>query len=209
MKKINRVLREILYRFYEQNESFMSQKSLAQACELSMDTVNRVVTKLNQFHTIKKKPLGFRVVDPKKVLTYWACTRNLARDISYSTYSSDSVVKIEDKMPHGAVFTAFSGYRRRFGKTPTHYEQVFVYADPAEVRRRFPESPAERKNVFVMRPDPHLAQTNKDGAAPIAQIYVDLWQLGGDPADRFLLELETKLKAKPIEALKALAQKSP
>ncbi len=209
MKKINRVLREILYRVYEQNESFMSQKSLAQTCRLSMDTVNRVVAKLNQFHTIKKKPLGFRVVDPKKVLTYWACTRNLANDISYSTYSPDSVPKIEDEMPHSAVFTAFSGYLRRFGKTPTHYEKVFVYADSEEVRRRFPESPAERKNVFVLRPDPHLAQTNKDGAAPIAQIYVDLWQLGGDPADRFLLELETKLKAKPIEALKALAQKSP
>ncbi len=209
MKKINRVLREILYRVYEQNESFMSQKSLAQACELSMDTVNRVVAKLNQFHTIKKKPLGFRVVDPEKILTYWACTRNLASDISYSTYSPDSVTKIEDEMPRGTVFTAFSGYRRRCGKTPIHYEEVFVYADPEEVRRRFPESPAERKNVFVMRPDPHLAQTNKDGAAPLAQIYVDLWQIGGDPADRFLLELETKLKAKPIEALKALARKNP
>lgn len=209
MKKINRVLREILYRVYEQNESFMSQKSLAQACELSMDTVNRVVAKLNQFHTIKKKPLGFRVVDPEKILTYWACTRNLASDISYSTYSPDSVTKIEDEMPRGTVFTAFSGYRRRFGKTPIHYEKVFVYADPEEVRRRFPESPAERKNVFVMRPDPHLAQTNKDGAAPLAQIYVDLWQLGGDPADRFLLELETKLRAKPIEALKVLARKNP
>lgn len=208
MKKINRVLREILYRVYEQNESFMSQKSLAQACELSMDTVNRVVTKLNQFHTIKKKPLGFRVVDPKKVLTYWACTRNLARDISYSTYSPDSVPKIEDKMPRDTVFTAFSGYRLRFGKIPTHYEEAFVYANPEEVRRRFPESPAERKNVFVLGPDPHLAQTSKDGAAPLAQIYVDLWQLGGDPADRFLLELETKLRAKPIEALKVLARKS-
>ncbi len=208
MKKINRVLREILYRVYEQNESFMSQKSLAQACKLSMDTVNRVVAKLNQFHTIKKKPLGFRVVDPEKVLIYWACTRNLASDISYSTYSPNSVFKIEDEMPKGTVFTAFSGYRRRFRKTPTHYEEVFVYANPDEVRRRFPESPAERKNVFVLMPDSHLTRTNKDGAATIAQIYVDLWQLGGSFADRFLLELETKLKGKPIEALKALARKS-
>ncbi len=208
VKKINRVLREILYRVYEQNELFMSQKSLAQACELSMDTVNRVVTKLNQFHTIKKKPLGFRVVNPEKVLTYWACTRNLAGDISYSTYSPNSVSKIEDGMPRGAVFTAFSGYRRRFRGTPTHYEEIFVYANPDEVRRRFPESPAERKNVFVLSPDPHLAQTNKNGAATLAQIYVDLWQLGGDPADRFLLELETKLKGKPVDVLKVLAGKS-
>ncbi len=207
MKKVNQVLREILYRVYERNESFMSQKSLAQACRLSMDTVNRLVAKLNQFRSIEKKPLGFRVTEPKKVLSYWASTRNLARDIIYSTYSPDSVSKIESEMPAGTIFTAFSGYRLKFNKTPTHYEEVYVYADPDEVRRRFPESPAERKNVFVLRSDPHLARTSKDGAAPLAQIYVDLWQLGGSPADRFILELETKLEAKPIEALKVLARK--
>ena len=207
MKKVNQVLREILYRVYERNESFMSQKSLAQACRLSMDTVNRLVAKLNQFRSIEKKPLGFRVTESKKVLSYWASTRNLARDIIYSTYSPDSVSKIESEMPAGTIFTAFSGYRLKLNKTPTHYEEVYVYADPDEVRRRFPESPAERKNVFVLRSDPHLARTSKDGAAPLAQIYVDLWQLGGSPADRFILELETKLEAKPIEALKALARK--
>ena len=65
-RKVDRVLREILHRVYERNEPFMSQKSLAQACELSMDTVNRLVAKLNQFRSIEKKPLGFRVADPKK-----------------------------------------------------------------------------------------------------------------------------------------------
>lgn len=207
MKKVNRVLREILHRVYERNELFMSQKSLAQACELSMDTVNRVVAKLNQFRAIEKKPLGFRVTEPKKVLTYWASTRTLASDILYATHSPDSVPKIEGEMPRGAIFTAFSGYQRRFGKTPTHYEEVHVYADPDEVRRRFPESQAERKNVFVLKSDPHLTRTSKDGAAPLAQIYVDLWQLGGSPADRFILGLEEKLEAKPVEALKALARR--
>jgi hypothetical protein len=207
MKKVNQVLREILYRVYEQNESFMSQKSLAQVCGLSMDTVNRSVAKLNQFRAIEKKPLGFRVTEPKKVLTYWASTRNLARDITYSSYSPDSVSEIESDMPPGSIFTMFSGYRLKFNETPTHYEEVYVYAKPDEVRRRFPESKAERRNVFVLRPDPHLGRTSKDGAATLAQIYVDLWQLGGSPADRFILELEKRLEAKPIEALKVLARK--
>ncbi len=207
MKKTNWILREILYRIYDKNETFMSQKSIAQACGLSMDTVNRVVTKLNQFRAIEKKPLGFRVTEPEKVLTYWASTRNLARDILYTTYSADSVPKIEAEMPHGTIFTAFSGHQRRFGKTPTHYEEVHVYANPDEVRRRFPESPAERRNIFVLKSDPHLARTSKDGATTLAQIYVDLWQLGGSPADRFILDLEDYLEAKPVEALKALARK--
>jgi len=207
MKKVNQVLREILYRVYEQNESFMSQKSLAQACGLSMDTVNRSVAKLNQFRAIEKKPLGFRVTEPKKVLTYWASTRNLARDISYSTYSPDSVLEIEGDMPPGSIFTMFSGYRLKFNETPTHYEEVYVYAKPDEVRRRFPESKAERRNVFALRLDPHLGRTSKDGVATLAQIYVDMWQLGGSPADRFILELEKRLEAKPMDALTVLARK--
>jgi hypothetical protein len=207
VKKINRVLREILHRVYERNEFFMSQKALAQACGVSMDTVNRLIWKLSLFRSIEKKPLGFRVTEPEKILTYWATTRDLAGDIVYSTYSASSVEEIERDMPPGSVFTMFSGYRLRFTKTPTHYEEVYVYADPDLVKRRFPESPLERCNLFVLRPDPHLQRTSRDGAAPLAQLYVDLWQLGGSPADRFILELKKKFEAKPIEALKALVRK--
>jgi hypothetical protein len=66
---------------------------------------------------------------------------------------------------------------------------------------------AERRNLFVLRQDPHLERTSENGAAPLAQLYVDLWQIGGSPADRFLLELKKKLRAKPVEALKVLVRK--
>lgn len=207
MKKFGRVLREILYRAYERNEFFMSQKSLAQTCGLSMDTVNRLVSKLDQFRSIEKKPLGFRVVEPKKVLSYWAAIRKLTQDVSYSTYSPDSVAEIEGDMPAGSIFTAFSGYRLRFGETPTHYDDVYVYADADEVKKRFPESKAERRNIFVLPKDPHIEKTSKKGTAALAQLYVDLWQIGGSPADRFILELDKKLEAGPKEALKTLARK--
>lgn len=207
MKKLDRVLREIMYRVYERNEFFMSQKSLAQTCGLSMDTVNRLVSKLDQFRSIEKKPLGFRVVEPKKILSYWAAIRKLTQDIVYSTYSPDSASEIEGDMPAGSIFTAFSGYRLRFKETPTNYEEVYVYADPDEMRKMFPESKAERRNIFVLRQDPHIERTSKNRAATLAQIYVDLWQIGGSPADRFMLELDKKLEAGPTEALKALARK--
>lgn len=207
VKKVDRVLREILYRVYERNESFMSQKSLAQVCELSMDTANRLVSKLNQFRAIEKKPLGFRVVDPKKILSYWASTRNLASDVVYSTYSPDSVSKIESELLPESIFTAYSGYRLKFKETPTHYEEIFVYADPDEVRRKFPESGVERRNLYVLRQDPHLERVGKDRTATLAQLYIDLWQIGGATADRFILELEKRLEPRSIEALKMLARK--
>jgi DNA-binding transcriptional MocR family regulator len=207
MKKINRILREILYRVYERNEPFMSQRSLGQACETSIDTVNRLVSKLHQFGSIEKKPLGFRVTNPKKVLLYWASTRNLANDIVYSTYSPDQVSEIEEEMPPGTIFTGYSGYRLRFKDVPTYYEEVYVYADPDGVKRKFPEKAIERKNVFVLKSDPHLKKVSKNNAAPLAQIYVDLWQIGEATSERFVLELEKKLEPKPSEILKALTQK--
>jgi DNA-binding transcriptional MocR family regulator len=210
MKKYSRALREILHRVQEQNENFMSQKSLAGACKISMDTVNRIVTRLSEFRAIEKKPFGFRVVEPKKVLLYWATTRNLTADILYSTYSPDSMEEIEQDMPEGAILTAFSGFQRKLGRALSGYDEVYVYSDRAEeIERRFPERMVERSNIFVLKSDPHLANLSKDGAASIAQIYVDLWQVGGSPADRYLLELDQKFEAKTVEALKVLAKLEP
>ncbi len=207
MKKNTRVLREILYRVYDQGEFFMSQKSLAEACHTSMDTVNRTVAKLNHFRAIEKKPFGFRVSEPKKVLMFWAATRNLIEDILYVTYSPDSASEIESQMPDKTVFTAFSGFHRKFGRSPVGYDEVYVYADPDEVKRRFPESSALKTNIYVLEPDAHLTKTSKDKAPTIAQLYVDLWQVGGSPADRYVLELEQSFEAKPLEAFKKLIRK--
>jgi len=207
MKKNTRVLREILHRVYDQGQYFMSQKDVAKACKVSLDTVHRVVTKLAQFRGVEKRPFGFRVVDPKKCLMYWAATRNLAADVVYTTYSPDSPTEIEQDMPEDTVFTAFSGFVRRFGGGPTDYEEIYVYARADEVMRRYPESGALKTNIYVLRPDPHLIQLSPQGAPPLAQLYVDLWQIGGSTADRFLLQLEQRLEAKPVEAFKRLIKR--
>jgi len=206
MKKNQRVLREILYRTYERGERFMSQTALARECKVSLDLVNQVAARLHGFGAIEKKPMGFRVTNPRKILLYWASTRNLRKDIVYSTYSPDSASEIEAQMPRDAIFTCFSGYRLRFGEVPAHYERVFVYADASEVRQRFPKIEAERMHIFVLRPDPNLARVSEGGAAPLVQIYVDLWQTGGAIADRFIIELEKKFEALTAEALKTLLQ---
>jgi hypothetical protein len=185
----------------------MTQKSLAEVCGTSMDTVNRLVAKLDQFRAIEKKPFGFRVSEPKKVLTFWAATRNLVGDLVYSTYSADSITEIEEGMPKKTIFTAFSGFQRKFGRGPIGYEEVYVYSDPEEIRRRFPESSAIKTNIYVLRSDSHLPKTSKDRVPPLAQLYVDLWQIGGSPADRYLLELDQSLEAKSVEAFKRLIKR--
>jgi hypothetical protein len=206
MKKGDRVFREILYRVYEQGERFMSQKTLAQVCELSLGSVNPLIARLGQLGAIEKKPLGFRVIDPKKILLYWAGKRNLPADVVYSTRSPLSVSSIEVQMPPGAILTGCSGYRIRFGDVPAEYDEVYVYADPRDVKRKFPAREVYRKNVFVLRSDPHLERLSEGGIVPLAQLYVDLWQLGA-PANRFVDELERKLELAQVGALEAMIRK--
>ena len=199
------MLRQILYAAYERGEAFMSQKALARACEVSLGLVNMIVAKLERLGTIEKKPLGFRVIDPKKILIYWASKRDLTKDVIYEASSPLSAPEIEAQMPSGAIFTCYSGYRLKFGATPVDYDEVYVYADPQEVKRRF-QVRKIKKNLFVLSSDPHLERVSEGGTAPLAQIYVDLWQLGRT-ANRFVNELDRELELGQIGAFEAMIQR--
>ncbi|MBO3769904.1 MAG: replication/maintenance protein RepL, partial [Candidatus Brockarchaeota archaeon] len=88
MKK-ERVYREILYGVLERKNQFFKQLELKEACKLSLSTVNYALKPLEQMNAIEKKRFGFSVLDPKKILLYWASIRRLERDIVYQTYVDD------------------------------------------------------------------------------------------------------------------------
>jgi hypothetical protein len=202
LKKVNWILREILYRVFELGEVFMSQLSVARACGCSLDAVNRVVGRLESIGAVEKRPFGFRVSRPKKVLLYWAATRNLRADLVYATYSPEPVEEIERMLPPGSVLTAFAGCRKRFPDLPP-YDVVHVYSDPQKVKVIFPEKEAE-PNLYILRQDPHLLK--RTNGCPLAQLYVDLWQLGDPLAERYLARLEEVLERRAVDALKALIE---
>ncbi|MEM2878773.1 MAG: hypothetical protein QXG10_04455 [Candidatus Hadarchaeales archaeon] len=203
MGRKNIVFREILYRVIEKDEWYMTQKSIAETCKVSLDTANKVVKTLHNFKAVEKKPLGFRVVNLQKLLTYWACTRNMYKDITYVTYSPDPASKIERDLPKDAIFTAFSGYARKFAEAPA-YNEVYIYADSGAVKRMYPKKDVSRPNIIVLAPDPHLRALSEDGVAPLPQIYVDLWQIGSPKAERILVDLDRVLKTKPIEKFREM-----
>ncbi|MEM4188275.1 MAG: hypothetical protein QXN56_03850 [Candidatus Hadarchaeum sp.] len=205
MRKIDRVYREILNRFYANGERFFNQKQLSQTCRISLGTINPFINKLETFGAIERKPQGFRLIDPSRALISWAVTRDLAKDITYTTFVPTSHIELETKLPRGSILTAYSGFRARIGSVPAEYNQVFVYADEEEMRRAFKPTMRERKNLVVLQPDEHLKRLSSDGVAPLVQIYVDLWQLG-KPASRFVEELEKELSPAPTRALGEVAK---
>lgn len=187
MKK-ERVYREILYGMLEENVRAFKQLKLSESCKLSLSTVNYALKPLERMNAVEKKRFGFSILDPKKVLLYWASIRRLERDIVYQTYVEEPVEKIESYVPENTVFTAYSAFKLKFKRVPSDYGEVIVYGMKRDFERRYgKENTRLKPNLMVLNLDEHLA---KFKIAPIAQIFVDLWNLRSWYARDFLREIE-------------------
>ena len=215
MLKKEIIYREMLTEALESKILSFTQLALSRKFNFSLSTVNNALKPLEQIGAIEKRERSFQLVDVHKLLTFWATTRNLSRDILYSTRAEMPVQKIEGNMPAGAAFTAYSGYRFLFNEAPADYGEAYVYADEKtleEIKERFPETGnrmAETRkvsasyreaiwklgtgkgppNVFVLEKDAFMPER----IAPKAQIYADLWNLKEWYAKDFLNALERRL----------------
>lgn len=189
MKKNEWVYREILYGFMEKKERLFTQKALSERCDVSLGNVNKAVFPLEKINAIEKKPRGFVVINPRKLLLYWASARKLDGDVVYRTRVERSVAEIEKSLPN-VMFTAYTGYKMAFGSVPSDYSEVVVYGNPADVKERFPPRKGSA-NIILLKSDSHL---KKFKGVPLAQIYVDLWNLGTWYAEDFLKELDKRME---------------
>lgn len=187
--RIENVYREILYKLLDlRKKEMFSQKSLSGKCRLSISTVNYALKPLEEMNTIDKKRFGFIVTDPKKILLYWASIRKLSKDIVYQTFLNEKVDKIESLVPSKSIFTAYSGFKLRFKKIPSEYSEVIVYGDKEDFEERFgKENKKMKPNLIVLNMDEHLLNFK---IAPIAQLFVDLWNLNTWYAKEFVTKLE-------------------
>jgi DNA-binding transcriptional regulator YhcF (GntR family) len=190
MKK-DRVYREILYGVLEKNIRSFKQAELSKECKLSLSTVNYALEPLERMNAIEKKRFGFSVIDARKILLFWASIRKIEREIVYQTYLNESVEKIESEIPANSIFTAYSAFKFRFKEIPSEYSEVIVYGEKEDFEKRFGKENLKFKpNLIVLKLDEHLL---KFKIAPLAQIYVDLWNLPTWYAKDFLKKMEEKL----------------
>lgn len=191
--RIERIYREILYKILElkkKDESF-KQSGLSKLCGLSISTVNYALKPLVNMKMIEKKQFGFRVIAPKKLLIYWASRRKLSREVVYQTFLNEKIEKIEGLIPTNAILTAYSAFKIKFKQLPSEYSEVVVYGKWEDFEKRFGKENRKMKpNLIVLELDEHLL---KFKIAPIAQIYVDLWNLGTWYAEEFRRKLEEKI----------------
>ena len=186
--RIERIYREILHGVLEKSVRAFKQVELSKACGLSLSTVNYSLKPLVRMNAIEKRRFGFQVLDPKKILLYWASIRELERDVVYQTHLNEPVEKIESEVPADSIFTAYSAFKFKFKEIPSEYSEVVVYGKRESFEKRFGEEELNFKpNLIVLDLDEHLA---KFEIAPISQIYVDLWNLRSWYAKDFLKKLE-------------------
>ena len=198
MKKWERLFREILHAFYSRGERFFIQAHLCSSCSISAGAANRMIDWLEQIGAVERRPQGFRVVDPQKILLSWAVKRNLMEDVVYSTRVS-SLTEAESILSGKVLFTAHCGYKIIFGES-VFYNKIFAYGKREEVEGLLPAI-REKPNLFLLRWDEHLARLSEGGKIPLVQLYVDLWQLG---ASKLLERVELELERQRLAALEKL-----
>jgi len=195
MKKIEQVFRETLYQTIECKNRRLTQLELSKKLKISLSTVNLAVKKLNKMGAVIIEKMGFRIIDVKKILYYWASVRNLDKDIIYKTRAEMPVREIERNLPD-VLYGGYSAYKFKFKDVPADYSEVYVYANEEqlkEIMKRFNKTD-KFPNIFVLEKDGNMEKYGKTCTA--AQIFVDLWNLKQWYASDFLKALENKINLK-------------
>lgn len=194
MKQVEAVYREILYRAMEKKELQLTQSELSKKLNISLSIINSAVKKLHSIGAIKIQQRSFQVLDIKKLLYFWASIRNLDKDIIFNIRIETPVREIERAMPN-VSFTAYTAYKFKFNDVPSDYSEVYAYADEKqleEIKKRISKLKHSEKNpnLFILKEDSSLKLYDK---IPIAQIFVDVWNLKEWYAKEFLNALEERI----------------
>ena len=141
MKRAEEIYREILFQSMEKKKNNLTQADIANALNISLSIVNSSLKPLTRMNAIKIRRRGFDVIDKRKILYYWASTRNVEKDIIYKTRVESPVKKIESEMPKDVIYSAYSAYKFKFKDIPADYSEVYVYSsDIKEIEKRFSEN---------------------------------------------------------------------
>jgi len=191
LTKTEMVWRHLLVRALDEDRRRSSITELSRELGLATTTIHKALERPRSIGAVLGSASGLRVLDPKRLLMLWAAIRDLTGDIVYSTRVRNSAAEIEGHIPPSAIPTAFTAFVRHEGRNlVADYDQVVIYGNGPELRRKFPAARGEA-NLLVLEPDPLLQRYG--AVVPRCQVYVDLFNLPGWQAQRFLNALERDL----------------
>jgi hypothetical protein len=197
LSKTEQVWRHLVTGAIEQGRRrWPSVTALAGELEMGVSTVHRALSHPVEIGAVDVLPGGgVRVVDPGRVLVLWAGQRRLRRDIIDRVQVPGSAPVVERSIRNrAAVLGGFGAVVAHIGgNTIADYETVLVYGEPRLTRRRpvTDPDPSRVTEIVVLEPDPLLARYGR--VAPLTQAWVDLFNLPGWQAARFVHHLLPRL----------------
>lgn len=190
MKKTGIIYQKILFDAIENKRFRFTQLELSKNLNISLSTVNNALKPLDKIGGISIEKRYFKITDVEKILLFWATKRNLDKDIIYQTNVNLPISDIEKNLPSKIIYTAYSAYKFRFNDVPADYSEVIVYTNNLdEIKSRFPLKKGH-PNLIILKKNKEMDKLAKNNIAPLAQIYVDLWNLGTWYAKEFLKAIE-------------------
>lgn len=195
-------LSEVLYR--EIATDFLcginrfTQIELSERLGISIGNVNKALRRVEEINAIKIEKRSFYIIALDRLLLYWATHRKFRGDVIYKASSDMRIIDIENSLPNGIAFTAYTAYKKIYNNTPADYSEVFVYATDKAVniiKERFPKQD-RFPNLFVLSTDKVLSKrirSREINVTPIPNIFVDLWNIKTWYALEFAEALSKKL----------------
>lgn len=193
MMKTERIYRELLLLALSRVTK-VRQTDLAEKCGVSLGLTNKTIAKLEAAGAVEATKRGVRILSPPRILNLWAAERRVARDV-IDSFRIDPLERVEKELPRGAVLTGFSGWSSLTGSRPAEYSRVYFYiANRSDYEEWFEFRRARARktnpNVFVLlTDDQHLLSSSKRGIAPVPQLYVDIYSIGGPEAPPYLKDI--------------------
>ncbi len=182
------VWRHLLVAALDRQDRRTSITQLRRELGMPASTIHAALERPRSIGAVRGTAAGIRVLDPKRLQRLWAARRDLKRDVIYRTRVALAVGEIEERLPQGAIPTAFTAFVAIVGRNVVaDYEQVVVYADARQLKKRFGQRRGE-PNLICLEADALLR--NYGRVAPLPQVYADLFNLPSWQAQRFLDALD-------------------
>ena len=191
MKKIEIIWRELLFQAIEKNNRHFTQKNLAERFGFSTSTVFQALKIPRKMGAVKVTGRFFVLEDPEKLLYHWASVRNLKKDLILKGKVDLPILEIEGQAPPQAIFGGYSAFRQKFKTAPADYDKVLLYTPNKEIVAQRFKIEKGREDLFVFRADKFLK--NYGPVTPLAQTFVDLWNLPDWYAKDFTKALKEKI----------------
>jgi hypothetical protein len=197
LSKTEQVWRHLTSAAIEQGQRrWPSLTALGGELEMGVSTVHRALSHPAEIGAVDVRPGGgVRVVDPGRLLIVWAGQRKLRRDVVDRFQLPASAPVVERSIRNrAAVLGGFGAVVGRVGgNTIADYETVLVYGEPrvSKPRRVTDPEPDRVTEIVVLEPDPLLGRYGR--LTPLTQAWVDLFNLPGWQAARFVHHLLPRL----------------